>query len=49
MGGAAGIAARREIFKSTTFTHAAGWEMMPKRISLPLVRAVTEKDITTAV
>jgi hypothetical protein len=32
MGGAAKIAVRRAIFKSITSAHAAGLEMMPKRI-----------------
>jgi hypothetical protein len=45
MGGAAKIAVRREIFKSTTSVHAAEWEMMPKRTSLRSARAVTERDI----
>jgi hypothetical protein len=41
MGGVAKIAAEHEIFKSTTSARAAGWEMMPKRISLRYARVVT--------
>ena len=42
MGGAAKTAARRKIFKSTTSAPAAGWGMMPKRISSRCVPAVIE-------
>ena len=44
MGGAARIAARREIFKFTTFAHVAGLEMMPKKISLRFARLAIEPD-----
>jgi len=46
--GAAKTAARRKIFRSITSARAAGWGMMPKRISLRSARAVTELDISIA-
>jgi hypothetical protein len=48
MGGAARIAAQREIFRSTTSDHAADWETTPKRISLRYAQGVTESDIFIA-
>jgi hypothetical protein len=48
MGGVARIAAQREIFRSTTCAHAAGWETMPKKTSSHSARLVTEPDINAA-
>jgi len=48
MDGAARIAAQRAIFKSTTSTHEAGWEMTPKRISSRFARLATEPDTYSA-
>ena len=47
-GGAARIAARREISKSTTFGRADNSVMMQMRISLRFVQIVTEPDIFAA-
>jgi hypothetical protein len=41
MDGVAKTAAQPKIFRSTIFAPAAGWEMMPKRISLRYARVVT--------
>ena len=48
MDGAARTAGRREIFKFTTSTHAAGSEMMPKKTSSRSAQAVTEPDMSIA-
>jgi len=48
MDGAARTAAQHKIFRSTTSARAAGWGMMPKRISLPSAQPVTEPSIFTA-
>ena len=48
MAGAAKTAAQRKIFKSTISARAAGWEMMPRRISLRYAQVVIELGIFIA-
>jgi len=48
MRGAAKIAALVKIFRCITSARAASWGMMPKRISSPSARAVTEPDLFIA-
>ena len=49
MAGAARIAVQRKIFKSITSDRVADSETIQKKTSLPFARAVTERDITSAI